>query len=111
MTTGDEAFRMANMYYRTVRDAARNNIPEAGEVFQMLELFWKRRRRTTDEPTEHEVERDVRALMRGTKVGNISVSNESDQIMRGEKVLVDHTVSAKQHGGVKVMENGEISRQ
>ena len=111
LTAGDDAFRMANMYYRTVRDAARNNIPEAGEVFQMLELFWKRRRRMTDEPTEHEVERDVRALMRGTKVGNISVSNESDQVTRGEKVFVDNTFPAKQHGGVKVMENGEISRQ
>ena len=105
---GDDAFRMANMYYSTVRSASRSNLPKAGQVFQMLQLFWRRRRRAMDEPTEHEIERDARALLRGTKVGNISIRNESDQVVRGEKVFVDNTVSAKQHGGVKVMERGEI---
>ena len=107
LTTGDEAFRLANVYYRTVRDAARSNIPEAAEVFQLLELFWKRRRRTMDEPTEHEVLRDAKALLRGSKDGTISVSNESDSVIKGKKVLVDHTFP-KPRGGIKVVESADV---
>jgi len=111
LIAGDDAFRIAGSYYATARDSARRKLPEAIQVFQLLQLFWRRRRRMMDEPTEHEVERDVRALLRGSKDGTVSVSNESDQVTRGEKVLVDHTVPAKQHGGVKVVENAEMSRQ
>ena len=45
LTAGDAAFRLANFYYRNVRDAARNKVPEAPNVFEMLRLFWQRRRR------------------------------------------------------------------
>ena len=107
MTVGDEAFRLANVYYRTVRDAARSNIPEAAEVFQMLESFWKRRRRMSDEPTEMELLRDTKALLRGSKDGTISVSNESDSVIKGKKVLVDHTFP-KPRGGIKVVESAEV---
>ena len=119
LIAGDDAFRMASTYYSSVRVAARSNLPEAQQVFQLLQLFWKRPRRTSEEPTEHEVLRDAKALLRGSKDGVVSVRNESDQVVRGEKVLVDHTFPARvvdrstgrEHGGVKVMENAEISRQ
>ena len=61
-----------------------------------------------DEPTEHEMLRDFNALLHSRKDGTITVSNESDQVVRGKKVLVDETVPAKQHGGVKVVENAEV---
>ena len=111
LIAGDDAFRMAGAYYASVRSAARSNLPGAAALYQMLRLFWKRRRSITEEPTEREVLRDAKALLRGSKDGTVSVSNESDSIIKGEKVLVDHTFPAKQHGGVKVMENAEISRQ
>ena len=108
LTAGSEAFRLANMYYGSVRSAARQQIPDAEAVFQLLKSFWRKRRRIMDEPTEHEVLRDAKALIHGRKDGMISVSNESDQVIRGKKVLVDETVPAKQHGGVKVVESAEV---
>jgi len=67
-TAGDDAFRLANIYYRNVRDAARANIPEAAEVFQMLRLFWRRQRRNSSngETVEPELICDARVLMHGT---------------------------------------------
>ena len=60
-----------------------------------------------DEPTEHEVLRDAKALIHGRKDGMISVSNESDQVVRGKKVFVDETFP-KPRGGVKVVESAEV---
>jgi len=107
LTRGDEAFRLANIYYRTVRDAARSNIAGAAEVWQMLQQFWKRRRRMTDEPTEKEIMRDAKGLMRGTKDGDITLANESDRIVRGKKAMIDNTFPAKQRASMKVMEEEE----
>ena len=107
LIAGNEAFRVANAYYTFAREGARQKNPEAAQVFEMLRLFWKRRRRTTGEPTEIEVRRDFNALMRGTKDGTITVSNESDSIIKGEKVLVDETVPAKRRGGVKAILSAE----
>ena len=95
LVAGDDAFRMANTYYATARDGARRRVPEAQQVFQLLQLFWKRRRRSTEEPTIPEVERDLRALLRGTKDGEIIVRNESDRVVKGEKVIIDNTQKAQ----------------
>jgi len=40
LIAGDDAFRTASMYYSTLRSAARNNLPEAMQLFQLLQLFW-----------------------------------------------------------------------
>ena len=48
LIAGDDAFRTANMYYASVRAAAQSNLPEADQVVQLLNLFWKRRHRTKD---------------------------------------------------------------
>ncbi|MCL2118729.1 MAG: fibronectin type III domain-containing protein [Planctomycetaceae bacterium] len=107
LLAGNDAFRMANTYYSTVRAAARSNLPEAQQVFQLLQLFWRRRRMTSDEPTEQEVQRDFRALLRGTKDGEIIVRNESDRVVKGERVVIDNTQKATPRGGVKVVETRE----
>ena len=107
LIAGDDAFRIAGSYYATARDGARRKIPEAMQVFEMLRLFWRKRRRVMDEPTEHEMERDFHAMMRGTKDGQISVSNESDSVVKGKKVLIDNTFP-KPRGGVKVVESAEV---
>ena len=116
LIAGDEAFRTAGTYYTLARDGARRRNPDAQQVFEMLRLFWKRPRRTSEEPTIPEVERDVRALIRGTKDGNISVSNESDSVVKGEKVIIDNTNATsaitlrKPRGGVKVVERGKSAQ-
>ena len=80
LIVGDAVFRVANAYYNTVRAAARNNASGAEQVFQMLQLFW-RRRLAAAEPTEREVMRDFKALLRGTKDGRLVIESESDKIV------------------------------
>ena len=85
LLAGDDAFRMANVYYASVRTAARSNLPEAKQVFQLLQLFWGRRRRKTDEPTlptelfgrSTDIERDFHGVLHGTKDGTVSARRES----------------------------------
>ncbi|MCL2119668.1 MAG: fibronectin type III domain-containing protein, partial [Planctomycetaceae bacterium] len=108
LLTSHEAFRMANTYYASVRAASRSNLMGARQVFELLQSFWRRPRRTTEEPTIPEVERDMRALLRGTKDGEIIVRNESDRVVKGERVVIDNTEKATPRGGVKVVEKGEV---
>ena len=103
LLAGDNAFRVAGAYYTFAREGARQKNPEAAQVFEMLRLFWRRPRRTNGEPTMLEVERDTRAWLRGTKDGTISVSNESDSVIKGERVIIDNT-QRKPRGGVKIVE-------
>ena len=114
LIAGDNAFRVASSYYAFTREGARRKNPEAAQVFQMLQLFWKRPRRANGEPTMLEVERDARALMRGKKDGEVSVRNESDRVIKGKKVVIDNTYRKPRGGRVvdrstgRVVERGEV---
>ena len=91
LLAGDDAFRMANVYYSSVRVAAQGNLPEAIQVFEMIESFWQRPPRQGDEPTQKEMERDVRGLLRGTKEGTIVIRNESDNVVKGKRTFINKT--------------------
>jgi len=91
LIAGDDAFRLAGSYYAAARDGARRKNPEARQVYDMLKLFWRKRRRSNgnEEPTEREVQRDVRVLMRGTKDGTVTIRNESPVVSGGMREIVD----------------------
>ena len=106
LINGDEAFRLALMYYNTVRDAARRRVPGALPLYRMLEPFFKRPRRTTEEPTEQKLMHDVRGLLHGTKEGEIVIENEGKKMTKGKKVVIDET--HKPEGEWKVTESGDL---
>jgi len=91
LTAGDDAFRMALLYYTAVREAARGRVPGARAIFETLRLFFKRTRNTSTEPTEPEVERDVKALLHGKKDGKIVIENETPKTKGGKHLVVDET--------------------
>jgi len=91
LQVSDDAFQLALGYYNTVREAARRRQPGAQAVFNVLRLFFKRGRLTGDEPTEHEVERDVKALLHGKKDGEIVIKNERPHLVGGVRKVVDET--------------------
>jgi len=91
LQVSDEAFQMALAYYNTVREASRRRQPGAQAVFNVLRLFFSRPRRTGDEPTEHEVERDVKALLHGKKDGEIVIKNERPHMIGGVHEVIDET--------------------
>ena len=106
LIAGDNAFRVAGTYYAFARTGARQRNPDALQVFQLLQLFWRRRHRTSEEPTIPELHRDINGLFHDTKDGEITIRNESDCVIKGEKVIIDNT-TRKPRGGVKVVERGE----
>jgi len=108
LIAGHEAFQMANRFYASVQRAARQQIPDAEAVYKMIRLFWRRRRRNNDEPTEQEAERDFKAVLRGTKTGNVGAQRTADRVTQGELTVVDETQNARQRGGVKVDERDEL---
>jgi hypothetical protein len=91
LTRGDLAYQMALMYYNSVRDASRRRIQGAKAIFEELRSFFKRTKRITDEPTENEVERDVKALLKGKKDGKIVIENERPHLTGGKHLVVDET--------------------
>ena len=91
LIAGDDAFRLAGSYYATARDWARRKNPEAQQVFHMLNLFWQRARRPSEEPTNKQVEHDVHGLLNGTKEGEVTVRNEGDHVTKGKRTVIDKT--------------------
>ena len=89
---GDDLFRMSLRFYNSVRELARTGDAEAVAVFNMLRPFFNRsRRKNADEPTDTEVERDMRALLHGSKEGRIVVENEKPHLAGGKHVVSDET--------------------
>jgi len=106
LVLGNEAYRMALIYYGAVREAANRRVPGARELFRILQAFFRRGHRADEEPTEHEVERDLRALLHGKKDGKIVVENERPHLEGGKHVVVDETHKAR--AAWKESEKGRI---
>jgi len=105
LIVGDDAFQMALMYYNSVRELARRRVPGAQAVFNSLRPFFHRPRRTSDEPTEIEVERDVKALLRGKKDGEIVIKNERPHMAGGKHEVID----AVRKGRIAIKERVQAS--
>jgi len=106
LTVSDEAFQMALGYYNTVREASRRRQPGAQALFRELQPFFQRGRMPSAEPTEPEVERDVKALLHGRKDGKIVIENEREHMSGGKHVVVDETY--KERAAWKETEEGRM---
>jgi hypothetical protein len=91
LIAGDEAFGMALLYYNSLRVQARQRVPGAEQVLGMLEPFFNRRRTILEQPTAHEIERDLHALVHGHKDGKIVVERERPHLEGGKFVVKDET--------------------
>ena len=77
-------------YYAQVQDAARRRIDSAESIYAELSTFFRSRgSHNRDEPTEAEVERDVKALLKGKKDGKIVVENIKPKITGGKHKVID----------------------
>jgi hypothetical protein len=107
LLTSDVAYRLALIYYNSVRDASRRRVPGAQAIFRVLQLFFARRSRSSEEPTEAEIERDVKALLKGTKDGEIIIKNQRPTMVGGKRTIVDET--RKERVAVKRVDDAEMS--
>jgi len=95
LIVGDEAYQLALMYYNSVRELARRRVPGAEAVFRLLRPFFRQTSRPKDEPTEHEVERDLKALLHGKKDGEIIIRNERPHMVGGKHEVIDEVHSGR----------------
>jgi hypothetical protein len=102
---GNQAFDQTLMYYNSVRELSRRNVPGARELFEQLNLLFRPRGREK-KITEPEVERDVKSLLHGTKDGKIVIENEKPHLVGGKHVVVDETHKSRE--SFKETEDGEI---
>jgi hypothetical protein len=92
LLTGDEAYRISLMYYTAIREAANRRVPGAMAIYQILQAFFHRSSSGSNQPTEAQVERDVKALLRGRKDGKVIVENERPHTAGGKHEVVDEMV-------------------
>ena len=85
----DAAYQMALGYYNTVREASHRRQAGAQTVFKALQPFFRRKPRHSAEPTQAEVERDVRALLHGKKEGKIVIEHEKPRLIKGKRTVID----------------------
>jgi len=91
LVRSDEAYKKSLSFYTYVRDLARAGNPEAVTIFDMLSSFFNRPRREGDEPSDSEIERDVKALLHGKKEGEILIKGTAKRTIAAKHEVVDDT--------------------
>jgi hypothetical protein len=95
MQQADLCYRNALRIYNSLQEQTRAGVPGSGELFEALRDFFHRRRRHTDEPTEKELERDIKRLLHGTADGEIIIENVSPKVTGGVHRIVDNVHKGK----------------
>jgi len=101
-TFGNLGFDFALAYYANVRSIAdRTGDKTAISVFEILRRFFTKRRtpEVGREPSEYQLERDLKALLHGHKEGEILVKNQNPVTSGGVHEVIDEV--HKGHATVK----------
>jgi hypothetical protein len=94
LNSGDAAYHNALLYYNSLKEAAKQKVPVAEALFTALQPFFKKTLTNDGEPTEIQVERDVRSLLHGTKDGEVIIKHQHAESTGGVHEVVDDTHSA-----------------
>ena len=90
----DVHYHNALRIYGSLKELARNRIHTAEPLFEALRTFFKRRKRkggnAAGAPTEKQLEKDAKKLLHGKADGEIVIKNESPQVTRGKRTVVDN---------------------
>ena len=87
----DSCYRDALRIYSSLREQTRNRVEGAEPLFKALESYFRRgRKRTNEEPTEKQIEMEVKQLLHGKADGEIIVKNERPHLGGGLHEVIDH---------------------
>jgi hypothetical protein len=104
----DSAYRDALRIYDSLEEQSRNRVDGAEPLFRALRTFFSRRRKpANEEPTEMEIERDVKRLVHGKADGEIVIKNERPNMIGGLHEVIDNV--HKDKTAFKAQEQGEIT--
>jgi inhibitor of KinA sporulation pathway (predicted exonuclease) len=91
LTAADVVYGDALEYYNSVREAAKRRVPGAEDAYNFLKPFFAKRTSQRSEPTQKELLRDFKGVVRGTKDGMVEVENEKPKITGGKHKAIDDT--------------------
>ena len=87
----DSAYRDALRIYRSLQEQTTNRVDGAEPLFRALVTFFSRRRKpANEEPTEVELERDIKRLIHGKGDGEIVIKNERPHMVGGVHEVIDN---------------------
>ena len=102
----DMVYTDALEYYSQVQDAARRRVDSAESLYNELNDFFRRGNYKGEEPTEKEVLRDAKALIKGKKDGEVIIKNVKPKTAGGKHEVIDETF--KSNASFKETEEGSI---
>ena len=87
----DSCYRDALRIYSSLKEQTRNRVEGAEPLYKALENYFRKGRRKTDEePTEKQIEREVRQLLHGKADGEVIIKNERPHLGGGLHEVIDH---------------------
>jgi len=97
--SADMIYTDALEYYSQVQDAANRRIDSAESLYVELHGFFRRGSMETENveaaPTRKQLKRDINALERGKKDGEIIIKNYSPKTAGGKREVIDETFKSK----------------
>jgi hypothetical protein len=93
--SSDMIYTNALEYYSQVQDAANRRIDSAESIYAELHGFFRRGPMEMDQPTKKQVKRDINALERGTKDGEVIIRNIRPKTSGGKREVIDETFRDK----------------
>jgi hypothetical protein len=85
----DVAYTDALEFYDAVRSAGKRRVDGAETIYRKLETFFRRPKRTGEEPTKKQLERDVKALINSKRDGKILIENIAPKMIAGKHKIID----------------------
>ncbi|MDR2702426.1 MAG: hypothetical protein LBB72_08345 [Spirochaetaceae bacterium] len=102
----DMIYTNAPEYYSQVQDAAKRRIDSSETLYAELHGFFRHGAMESEEPTQKKVKRDVNAILKGKKDGEVIIKNIRPKTTGGKHEVIDETF--KDSASFKESEEGEI---
>jgi hypothetical protein len=99
----DDAYSMALLFYNNVKSMAKRGDPMARALADTMKTYFKKKKSDSEEPTQKEILRDVKALEHGKKDGKIVIENIKPHMTGGVHKVVDDIRT----GHTAIKESGE----
>jgi hypothetical protein len=85
----DLLYRGSLRVYAGLKEQSRNKVPGAQALFDALRVFFHRRKRVTDKPTQKETLRKGKRLLQGKAEGTLIVRNEKPKVTAGVREIAE----------------------
>jgi hypothetical protein len=103
----DMIYTDALEYYSQVQDAARRRIDSAETLYAELHDFFRRGSMESEQPSEKKIKRDINALLKGKKDGEVIIKNIKPKTSGGKHEVIDETF--RDTASFKETEEGSIT--